>query len=360
MSILEKLYDRSDPSKWAHPEIADQFGFLASMDSGLDGLYDLDQPFERRKETRDKFDAYVTNLYASDPESPAFKRREVYQAPGCPEEPETPVEIVVYRPTETKRKRKLPILFNVASGGMALVAIESANIYRQADDLDCIVVSPRYRQTFQAKYPGAINDLHAGYQWIMEHAAELGADNRKITLFGTSSGSFLALSLAYRLKRYGFHPRGAVVVCSHVDNRPIYPTSRITNGNDFNANILWRSSIEYLGENRFPGDLDGEAYPIYATAEETVGLCPVFIHTDGEESNEAGIHAYAPILQEAGVFHEVHVWGGSDHAALNQFLASDATCPYAERHVSIVYGNIRDCWQYDLRRTWIQELAQEQ
>lgn len=146
-------------------------------------------------------------------------------------------------------------------------------------------------------------------------------------------------------------------MCSHVDNRPIYPTSNITNGNDYNADLLWRSSLEYLGASTFPAKLNGEAYPIYATAGETVGLCPVFIHMDGEESNEAGIHAYAPILQEAGVYHEIHIWGGSDHAALNQFIASDASSPYGDRHKSIVYGNIRDCWQYDLRRMWIQDLV---
>ena len=193
--------------------------------------------------------------------------------------------------------------------------------------------------------------------------------------FGMSAGTNIALSLCYRLKRYGFRPSGCVVEACFTDPRPIWPTSTITAGGNWNAELMWRSSVEYLGVNNVPCFDDPEMYPIYATPEDAVGLCPTFLHPDSEEQGASAVRAYCDTLSQAGVYHECHVWGGTAHAIL-RFSAfagdaalirgsdegvekNDAADSYAQRFLSIVDGNIRDCWKYDLRRAFTVEKVSE-
>ena len=212
------------------------------------------------------------------------------------------------------------------------------------------VVCPRYRTIFDGKYPAAINNLHAGYQYVVEHAEDLAINPDKIVLYGASSGSNLILSLTFRLKRYGYSPRGCIADCCFADHRPIYATSTIQSGGNWDGKCQWLSSMEYLGANDIAWADDPEMYPMYATAEDCVGLYPIFMHPDSEEASSGSCRAFIDVLSKAGVYNELHLRGGSCHAAIYTPLDESE---YAQRFTSIVDGNIKDCMKYDLRRCWI-------
>lgn len=354
MSKLEKLYDRSDAEKWAHPEVAEQYAMLCGNKNMAREVYfnheSLSQG-ERKAAADEASSSQIAQYLEANPT--AKERRMIYTAKGCPEEPDIETEIVVYRPSKPS-KRKLPVLFGASGGGMHMCQVEMEGYEVMADRLNCVVVAPRYRTALTAKYPAALNDLHAGYQFTVDHAEELGIHPDKITLYGNSSGSHLALSLAHRLKRYGYRPRGCVVINALADHRPIFATSTIMN-EDWDARSQWVSSLQYLGYNNVASFNEPEMYPNYAAPEDCIGLCPTFIHTDAEDAGSGSCKEYTSTLSKAGVYNELHNWGGSCHASVHVGALFNSDADYCARWRSIVDGNLRDCWKYDLRRQWILE-----
>lgn len=355
MASFDRLYERSDAKKWSHPEIADLFGMFTSLDPGMESLiYNMDLPYEERLAN---VDVYLKG-FETVPEL-SYTRRDVHVAPGCPEEPDAETEVVLYRPADWNGSDVLPVLFVCGGGAQLLTMIEFDMWYQYADRLGCTCVCPRYRGSYVKRYPAALNDLHAGYAWMVEHAEELKIDPDKVVLTGPSSGSNLALSLCYRLKRYGYSPRGCVTEASFTDNRPIWPTSTIREGALWSGTLMWRASIEYLGPNNVSCYNDPEMYPMYATPEDAVGLPPTFLHCDSEDQGSSAVRAYCDTLSVAGVYHECHDWGGTIHAVLrNSYtlnVASGTMSDYARRYMEVFEGNVRDCWKYDLRRQWIRE-----
>ena len=96
-------------------------------------------------------------------------------------------------------------------------------------------------------------------------------------------------------------------------------------------------------------------YPIYATVEDCIGLCPIFIHTEAEDEGTCAVRAYVDKLIQAGVYHELHIWGGTCHSALGMAgVMGDSD--HARRYLALMDANIVDCMKYDLRRQWIKEI----
>lgn len=353
MFDFKQLFDRSDAEKWAHPELNDTYANLSGQQVGAtDMIYNQDLTPEMRQgitmQFRQAVDAYAGNLQGLD-------RREIVSAPGCEEEPDTPVELVIYRPLE-EAKKKLPILYFIPGGGMYITALEMGNLWKVADRLNCLVVCPRYRNAADARYPAAINDCHAGYNYIAEHAKEYGANAKRIVVSGSSSGSHLALSLLFRLKRYGVTPRGCVVYNALPDNNCSGASHDIFTGGNWNARCQFMASIQYVGGNQIGDIKSPEVYPIYATVDDCVGLCPVFVHADAEDSGMSSCKKLTDTLSLAGVYNELHVWGGSSHSVLDTVAATGGESDYAKRYSVILDGNYKDCWNYDLSRSWIKEL----
>lgn len=350
---LSLLNDRYDGEKWAHPEIVSEYEGMRNSNAQTTSVYfNMELPEETRREAAAKayegMKAYLSQMASQNPNAP---KPEVIMAPGCPEEPDTEVELNIYRPLSESKKPR-PVLLCAPGGGMYMCSI--SGIYQKyAIDYNCVCIVPRYRTAFEAKYPGALNDLHAAYKYAIDNAEALNIDPDNIVLQGVSSGSHLILSLAYRLKRYGYSPRGCLANSTLVDNRPIYRSSNIKTGWD--ARLQWYSSIQYLGVENVSSENNPEMYPIYVTVEDCIGLCPIFIHTEAEDEGTCAVRAYVDKLIQAGVYHELHIWGGTCHSALGMAgVMGDSD--HARRYLALMDANIVDCMKYDLRRQWIKEI----
>jgi acetyl esterase/lipase len=69
-----------------------------------------------------------------------------------------------------------------------------------------VAVLPDYRVYPEVKFPGFVDDGAAAVAWVVNHAAEIGGDPRRVYLAGYSAGAHLAAMLAYdetRLTRAG-------------------------------------------------------------------------------------------------------------------------------------------------------------
>jgi acetyl esterase/lipase len=340
-----KEYLRRDDAKWSHPETAE--AYKATLARASDS-YDPSMSLEDRKANVDA----VKKMFDA---VPSFDDDVVeVEAPGCPEEPDATVPVYYIRPDGTEKKR-LPCLFVIPGGGLTICMAEMAINDALASQFGAVTVTLKYREIYEGDcnyYPKQINDCHAAYQWVVEHADELCIDPDRIVLYGGSTGGQLVLALAHRLKRYdwcgGSMPRGVVSNIPVLDCRDNTPSQRYTG-------LGWEGvTTQYLGQVWLEGrgesvEHPAEAFPAFAKLEDCYGMPPVFIHTGDCDPAVDPDFDYASKLIQAGVFCEVHCWGGENHGSLTNTMDADV----ASRYKTVLNGEIEDCFEYDFRRQWL-------
>lgn len=361
---LKAFYNRDD-IKWSHPEIETAYAEASQSFGATETIFNDDIPIEERREYCDKFANQFADLIHYDED-----RTKVYEVPGCPEEPDAPlVKLTVVQPPKV-RKKKYPCILCIPGGGLAMCMPTSAPIQEFSNVYKCVSATFDYRLCLRGgKYPETINDCHAVYKFIYDHAEEMNIDREKIVIFGDSSGAHLALALCHRLKKYGYQPRGCAVWAPIIDDRMIYPSSKIQSaswaGEQLNA-----SCKTWLGKIDNPAYVPAEAFANRATVEECVGLPPTIIHTFVNDACYDPCLQYASKLGEAGVYVSLHAWGGSNHDALvtsnmiygessSILNAGETDVRYVNTFNTVVRSDFKDLLEYDLRRPWTKEMVEE-
>jgi acetyl esterase len=105
--------------------------------------------------------------------------------------PQGPVPLHVYTPAGTG---PFPVLLYFHGGGfvIAQTADYDASPRALAEGAGAVVVAVDYHRAPEHKFPAAPNDAYAAYQWVREHAAEIGGDPQQIAIAGESAGGNLA------------------------------------------------------------------------------------------------------------------------------------------------------------------------
>ena len=350
---FECFNDRDDV-KWSHPEIEEIYA--AAADFASFGTYTLnpDIPFEERKAGMDASQAESDAAAEAALTDEQKARRTICMAPGCEEDPDAPlVKVTVVKPDKVTKK-KYPCIIDIPSGAMCL-RVEGPTPYQLSDTYNCVSVGVDYRTLFEGgEYPAPINDLHAAYNYLLAHAEELNIDPKKIIVRGISAGGILALSLAHRLKRYGIKPRGVLAIVPCLETRSNYPTMHI-------QSVGWAAQQNnamgkmYLGPWALDATIGPEAMPNFATVEDCVGMPPVFIHDYMNDIYADPAMEYASKLNQAGVYCDIHVWGGSNHTGLNFAeiqSRGDEDMPHSNALITVIDDQINSMLKYDLSRPW--------
>lgn len=359
------LENRSE-QKWAHPEILNDLAY------SVPGSGD----YMTRSLTREQYEEYHKGF-----KEPMIKAYEELLTPearekgewteyltelGCPEEPDRRVRVSVHRPKNLSEKKKLPVIFYIVGGGLVSGGTIELAKYGLAPtlnqlDMNVIYVTYEYRPAYQGQYPAAINDGHAAYQWMIENAQKLQINTDKILIWGSSSGAHLALSLCFRLKRYDWcgapMPRGVIPQEPPMEDFGMSHSNRVSfrseNGVDgWDAECMHKTYKEWLGEHYGDGTLGPEAVPNRATLEDVKGFPPVWFVSEPEfDPGRDGVYRFASLLHQAGIFCDVHVWGGGGH-----MMTVAQESDIAHRMNAVLYGAVRDALKYDMRRAWLNEV----
>jgi acetyl esterase/lipase len=346
----ERFQDRTDEHRWAYPGLRDHWG----VGQLTEVIWDILDPEKSQEESeafvgrfREMAAAMVTP--ASEEELLSLVRSE-YEVTVAALEPGAPsTKVVAYAPKE--RTQPLPAILFIPGGGLAVgeSSFYEPDLRAMAEEFRVVALAPSYRCPKRWLAPAAINDCHATYRWLVEHADELGVDRDRIVVFGISSGGMMAAALAHRLVRAGYPrdvvPRAVFVLWGPLDDREFAPSRNIVQipWNNANERASWRA---YLGERYNRHDVPPDIVPGHAVGDDFKGMPPAFVHASEHDQDRDDQIRWAQGMWQAGVHCELVTWGGAAHS-LPRF---DFGTELHDRYKALVSSQIRDCLVNDLRR----------
>jgi acetyl esterase len=233
--------------------------------------------------------------------------------------PGGPVRARLYVPrSQVGALDRSPLLVFLHGGGMIYGDLEShdAPCRFLAERADVRVLALDYRLAPEHRYPAAVDDCWAGYQWAVEHADELGADADRVAVGGDSAGGYLSAVVALKAAQEG-------VPC--VFQLLVYPATNFAD--DSESRRLFAHGGFYLTAEFI--DLATESYllpdtdrrdPLVSVAfteKLTEDVAPAHVVTAGFDPLRDEGEAYARMLADAGVPVELKRYPGLIHGFLN-------------------------------------------
>ncbi|MFD4553528.1 alpha/beta hydrolase [Streptomyces sp. NPDC058469] len=237
----------------------------------------------------------------------------------------------VYRP---QSDGPLPMVLYFNGGGFVVGSLNTADSMCRAlaTMVPCVVVSVGYRLAPEHPFPAAVSDSYAALEWAADHAAEFGADSRRIAVAGDSSGGNLAATMALMSRDKGGPALSAQVLIypplhNNMESKSMRENKDPMFFNAHSSKWFWN---HYLAN---PADGDSPyASPLKAVDHSglpdafilTAELCPV--RDEGE--------VYANVLSAAGVPVEHHEYADLPHG----FLAAAAKLQTARDALGLIAG----------------------
>lgn len=352
----ERYDDRRDPKwglpgevqeNWNNPTIATFFADI--MTPGLT----QDEINEGRAMFEGAFESMLAGMEMPPELEEAGKWREEW-APGCVEEPNAPLVRLHIRIPKNPPEGKMPyIMYYFAAGMGGKPDYFDAEIAGYSANLNAVVIAPQYRAHPEVKQPSQLNDLHATYQWALDHADELNIDTDKIILSGYSIGAMMALGITFRLRRYGITPRGLSLVAPPVDDMAKGPSARISYDHENlgaeEREITWHS---FFGSLRVANPaVAPKIIPNHCSVEDLRGFPPVFMHIMENDPNRDEDIDFCSKLLAANVMTKINLWPGTNHAT----FYSGPMYDYKAKFYAEVNDDIKMMIEKDCRRPWTAE-----
>ncbi|KAH8653217.1 Alpha/Beta hydrolase protein [Tricladium varicosporioides] len=231
-------------------------------------------------------------------------------------------QLRIFTPKTIRPQGGWPVLIWMHGGGWTMGGLSSENSFltRICSDVSCMVISVNYRHAPENPYPAAIDDVVAGFTWVVSLSGqkELGIDLKRIAVGGLSAGGGLAAILS--LKAAEMQPPIPIafqlIIVPVIDNTATIETSWKSNLNApwlTPARMLWYRNM-YLSSkedwsswdaspNLAPPELLAKSPKTWIGAAELDILC--------QEAVE-----YGEQLKRVGVETEIVVYPGSTHSIL--------------------------------------------
>jgi acetyl esterase len=240
---------------------------------------------------------YRTSRGALQPEPEQVAEVKPLAAPG----PAGDITLRWYRGLGTDPSATLPGLVYYHGGGWVIGDLDTHDgVCRSlANAAGCVVVSVDYRLAPEHKFPAAVDDCSAATRWVLENAARLGIDGKRVFVGGDSAGGKLAAVMAL-LARDGAIPPlcGQLLIYPATDLLASYPAyQRITEGFPLTASTS-RWFLDHYIRDRSDA-LDWRASPLRAV--DLGGTAPALVLTASYDPLCDEGEAYARRLEREGV-----------------------------------------------------------
>ena len=166
---------------------------------------------------------------------PMWRVDEVHQSPWSAR---------IYTPREPVWSEPLPVLFYIHGGGFTIGSPDTHNGLTRylAHHADCIVVSLNYRLAPEHRFPAAVKDAFAAWQWLQREIASFGGDVSRVAIAGDSAGGTLAAVVCLMARDAGL-PQPLLQLLIYPGTHPAQNTpSHFSLAEGYlltRANILW-------------------------------------------------------------------------------------------------------------------------
>jgi len=195
---------------------------------------------------------------------------------------------------------RLPALVFYHGGGWAIGSLDTHDRLARflAADAGCVVVSVDYRLGPEHKFPAAVEDAVAAFDWVAENADELNVDAARIAIGGDSAGGNLAAVVSQSVAAADVRPCFQLLIYPVTDLR-CDSASYISFENGFflTRDLMHWFRGHYLSD---PAEADDpRASPLLAA--DLTGVPPALVLTAGFDPLRDEGAAYAARLKEAGV-----------------------------------------------------------
>ncbi len=247
-------------------------------------------------------------------------------------DPRQSVAARFYRPAGAYPNDVLPVLLYLHGGGWTIGDLDTHDTLSRslANAAGCAVLSLDYRMGPEHRFPAAVDDAVAAFDWLADNAERLMVDRSRIAVGGDSAGGNLAAVLSLicrdRVEQGGAGPRLAVPMYQLL----IYPATDMRLAQDSHRRLgegylLTRTLIEwfrghYIDDPRHYDDW--RASPLLAARLD--GLPPALVLVAGHDPLIDEGLAYAGRLAAAGGVVERVEFPGQIHGFITMGRVIDA------------------------------------
>ncbi len=178
---------------------------------------------------------------------------------------------------------------------------------------ESMLLAVDYRLAPEHRYPAAVEDALAAFDWTAANFANLGADPRCFVVAGDSAGGTLAAIVTQEARGRGVRVAHQILIYPAVDQGGDY-ASRSECGEGF---LLTMQSVAWFGRHYIGHDtplLEPWASPLRAC--DLSAVAPALVLTAGLDPLRDEGKAYADRLAEAGVPVTYRCFEGTVHGFL--------------------------------------------
>jgi len=235
--------------------------------------------------------------------------------------PDGPIPVRVYRPADGG---SLPVLVWLHGGGWVIGNLDTHDQLCRllCDATGALVVSVDYRLAPEHKFPAAVDDAVAAYEWATLHVAEIGGDPTRIAIGGDSAGGNLAAVVPLVARDRNLPMPKLQLLVYPVTDHDFESPSMIDNAKGYG---LETEHMDWFFEHyaRRASDFDDWRLSPMRAADVS-GLAPALVITAEMDPLRDQGEAYGRRLAEAGVESEVLRADGLFHGffGLHAFVPS--------------------------------------
>ena len=246
--------------------------------------------------------------------------------------PAGPLNVRIYRPADDIHR---PVIVFCHGGGFVLGDLDTHDsiCHRLAYSSGCAVIAVDYRRAPETRFPGALDDCSAALHWIVEHAASLGVDGKRLALCGDSAGGNLAAATALRANRNGPRVRHLALLYPMVD-----PACATASMHVFaRGHLLARDGVQWAWSQYLSAPADAANPLVSLLRADPAAFPPTSVVTAECDPLRDEGESLAARLQTAGVEVIARRYAGMVHG----FAALPQITPVAWQALDDIAGDIR-------------------
>lgn len=230
-----------------------------------------------------------------------------------------------------------PVLVYFHGGGWVIGNLDAydASCRALANAAGCVVMSVAYRLAPENKFPAAVDDAYAAYQWAVSNAGLINGDPTRVAVGGESAGGNLAAVTAVQARDTGIQlPVHQLLIYPVTDS----DLNRPSDQENADAKPLSKAALVWFYGYylRDAADYTDPRFAVLRTPDLT-GLPPATVILDQIDPLRSEGEAYAARLSQADVPTTLQIYNGVTH----EFFYTAAVVDQAKRAQALAAAGLR-------------------